>query len=75
MKTDNERPIAKLLKESLAACNVTGLDRVGEEHSPPYDFQANGAVESAVQQVRGRPRTMVLCLEKRLGNGSLLVTP
>ena len=32
MKTDNERPIAKLLKESLAACKVAGLDQVGEEH-------------------------------------------
>ena len=33
LKTDNEQPIAKLLTESLAACNVAGLDQVGEE--PP----------------------------------------
>ena len=34
LKTDNERPIAKLLKQSLAACKVAVLDQVGEEHPP-----------------------------------------
>ena len=47
---------------------MAGLDQVGEERPPPpYDSQASGAVESVFTQVRGRLRTMVLCLEKRLG--------
>ena len=67
LKSDNEPAIVKLLKESLASLKVSGLDQVGEEHSPPYDSQANGAVEAAVKQVRTRLRTMKLCLERRIG--------
>ena len=67
LESDNKPAIVKLLKESLAACKVAGVDQVGEEHPPPYDSQANGSVEGAVKAVRGRLRTMVLCLEKRLG--------
>ena len=67
LKSDNEPAIVKLLKESLASLKISGLDRVREEHSPPYDSQANGAVESAVKQIKGRLRTMKLCLERRIG--------
>ena len=67
LKTDNERPIAKLLEQSLAACKVAGIEQATLEHPPPYDSQSNGAVENAVRQVRGRLRTMTLCIEKRLG--------
>ena len=67
LKTDNEKAIAKVLSESLAACKVAGVEQVGEEHPPPYDSQSNGAVEIAVRNLRGRLRTMRLCLEKRLG--------
>ena len=67
LKTDNEVAIVKLLKETLAACKVAGIEQVAEEHPPPYDSQSNGAAENAVKQLRGRLRTMVLCLEKRLG--------
>ena len=72
---DGQRPIAKLLKESLAACKVVGLDQVGEEPPPPYDSQANGAVESAVKQVRVRLRTMVVSRTNVWGSGFLPVTP
>ena len=37
LKSDNEPAIVKLLKESLVACKVAGVDQVGEEHPPPYD--------------------------------------
>ena len=67
LKTDNEKAIVKLFEQTLAACKVAGVGQVAEEHPPPYDSQANGAVENAVKQIRGRVRTMVLCLEKRLG--------
>ena len=67
LKTDNEPAIVKLLEQALAACKVAGVQQIVEEHPPPYDSQANGAVENAVKQLRGRLRTMVLCLERRLG--------
>ena len=67
LKSDNEPAIVKLLKESLATLKVSGVDQVGEEHSPPYDSQANGAVEAAVKQVKARIRTMKLCLWRRIG--------
>ena len=34
LKSDNEPAITKLLKESLGACKVSGLEQVGEEHPP-----------------------------------------
>ena len=67
LKSDNEPAVTKLLKESLGALKVKGLDQVNEEHSPPYDPQANGAVEAAVKQVKGKLKTMKLCLERRIG--------
>ena len=66
MKSDNEPAIVKLLRESLAALKVEGPD-ASEEHPPPYDSQANGAVEAAVKQVRSRMKTMKICLERRIG--------
>ena len=43
LKSDNEPAVVKLLQEALASLKVTGV-QAGEEHSPPYDPQANGAV-------------------------------
>ena len=65
LKSDNEPAVVKVLQEALGALKVTGV-QAGEEHSPPYDPQANGAAESAVKQVKGRLRTMKLCLERRI---------
>ena len=67
LKSDNEPAIIKLLKETLAALKVSGLEQAGEEHSPPYDSQANGSVENAVKLVKCRLRTLKLCLERRIG--------
>ena len=66
MKSDIEPAIVKLLKESLAALKVEGLD-ASEEHLPPYDSQVNGATEAAVKQVRSRMKTLKSCLERRIG--------
>ena len=51
----------KLLRESSAALKVEGL---GASGTPPYDSQANGAVEAAVKQVRSRMKTMNMCPEE-----------
>ena len=61
-----EKAIVGLLKNALKALRVEGLEQVAEEHPPTYDPQANGAVESAVGDVKGRLRTCVLGLEQRL---------
>ena len=50
----------------MRALRVEGLDQAGEEHPPAYDPQANGAIESAVGDVKGRVRTIMLGLEARL---------
>ena len=67
LKSNNEPAIVKLLKETLSTLKVSGVDQVGEEHSPPYDSQANGSVENAVKLVKARMRTLKLCLERRIG--------
>ena len=67
LKSDDEPAIIKLLKEALAALKVSGLEQAGEEHSPPYDSQANGSVGDAVKLVKCRLRTLKLCLERRIG--------
>ena len=73
LKSDNEKSIVRLLRESLKALRVDGecadgqgMEQVGEEHPPPYDPQANGAVEAAVKSVKGLMRTMLYGLQVRL---------
>ena len=67
LKSDHEPAIMKLLQEDLGALKVSGIDQASEEHPPPYDPQANGAVEAAVKQVKARLKTLKLCLERRIG--------
>ena len=64
---DNEPAIVNLLQETLSALKVSGVTQASEEHPPPYDSQANGSVESAVKQIKGRIRTLKFCLERRIG--------
>ena len=44
----------------MAALKVRGIDEAPEEHPPPYETQANGAVEAVVMQVKGRLKTLKL---------------
>ena len=44
LKSDNEPSIVRLLKEALAGLKVSGLEQAGEEHSLPFDSQANDSV-------------------------------
>ena len=70
LRSDNERAIVALLKESLKAIRVEvdGIEQVAEEHPPEYDPQANGAVENAVGGFKGLMRTYHLALEARIGH-------
>ena len=56
------------MKEALSTVKVSGVDQVVDEHSPPYDSQANGSVENVVEHVKSRMRTFKLCFERRIGN-------
>ena len=68
LKSDGERAIVRLLKESLRniKTEVSGMEQAGFEHPPPYDSRANGSVENACKQLKGQLRTMKLGLEMRL---------
>ena len=68
LKSDNEPAIVRLLAEALKALRIEGLEQIGEEHSPEYYPQSNGAVEAAVGAVKGLMRTLLLGLEQRLGH-------
>ena len=67
IRTDNEPAIVKLIVEALKALKVAGLEQASAEGSVPYDPQSNGAAESAVGTIKGMLRTLMLCLEERIG--------
>ena len=68
MKSDNERTIVALLRESLKAVRVElEPETIGEEHSPAYDSQSNGMIENAIRNTRGQFRTLRSCIQERLG--------
>ena len=52
-KTDNEKPIVRLLTEALRELRIQGLDQCHEEHPPEYDPQANGSAEAGVKLLKG----------------------
>ena len=68
MKSDNERAVVALVRESLKAMRVElDIETASEEHSPAYDSQANGMVENGIRNTRGLFRTLRSCLQGRLG--------
>ena len=69
LKSDNEKAIVKLLRESLKVLRVKSeITQAQEEHGAAYDSQSHGSVENAVRQVQGLIRTMRQCLEERIGH-------
>ena len=76
LKSDNERPIVRLLTEALKALRIENVvEQVMEEHPPPYDPQANGAIEVGVKLVKGKLKTMRSALEARVGYKLPVVHP
>ena len=67
LKTDGERAIVRLLKESLKRIKTDVADQASFEHPPPYDSRSNGSIENALKQVQGHLRTLKLSVEKRFG--------
>ena len=65
LHSDNEKPIVKLLTESLKSLRVQSLEPM-EQHGVPYDSQGNGIAEIGVQLVKARLATMKRSLEIRL---------
>ena len=69
LKTDGERAIVRLLKESLKAIKTTlcdGVEQASFENPPTYDPRSNGSVENAVKAVKGMLRTLKSGLEERM---------
>ena len=69
LKTDGERAIVRLLKESLKAIKTTLADQTDQasfENPPTYDPRSNGSVENAVKAVKGMLRTLKMGLEERM---------
>ena len=68
LKSDGERAIVRLLKETLrvAKTDAQDMEQISYEHPPPYDSKSNGAVESACKAVKGQLRAMKLCLEQKV---------
>ena len=67
LKSDNEKPIVKLLTEALRELRISGLDQCLEEHPPEYDPQSNGSAEVGVKLLKGHLRTLKSCLEAKIG--------
>ena len=68
LKSDNEKAILKLLRDSLLSMRVEipDMEQLQEENAVTYDSKSNGDAENAVKQVQKQLRTLKLCLEKRL---------
>ena len=68
LRSDNEPAILALITDALRGLRVQmdGLDTVAAEGSVPYDPQTNGAVESAVKNIKQSLRANLLTLERRL---------
>ena len=68
LKSDGERAIVRLLRETLRAMktSVVEMEQIAHEHPPPYDSRANGSVENACRQLKGQLRTLTLGLEQRI---------
>ena len=69
LRSDNEKSIVALLRETLKSIRIdANAEQIAEEHPPEYDPRANGAIESTVGAFKGQLRTMVLALECRIGH-------
>jgi len=68
LKSDGEPSLQALVKRvvSLAKVECKELEEIGKEESAAYDSQSNGGTEIGVRLVRGRFRTVKLCLEQRI---------
>jgi hypothetical protein len=66
LKSDNERAILALLRNTLKSLRVEHLESAQEAHPAAYDPSSTGSVEVACKSVGGLVSTMRACLEARL---------
>ena len=66
LKSDNERSIIALLRNTLKALRIEQIENAQEAHPAAYDSSSNGSIEVACRTVAGLVATMRACLESRL---------
>ena len=66
LKSDNERAILALLRNTLKSLRIEQLESAQEAHPAAYDPASNGSVEVACKTIGGLISTMRSCLEARL---------
>jgi hypothetical protein len=70
IKGDNEPALQALIARSLEAFRIKtaeddNVTKIAKEDPAPYASQGNGGVEVGIMVLRGRFRTLKLCLEAR----------
>ena len=66
LKTDNEHAILSVLRNTLKALRIEGLESSQESHPAAYDPSSNGSTEIACRTIGGMIATLRACLESRI---------
>ena len=66
LKSDNERAIISVLRNTIKALRIENIENTQEVHPAVYDSSSNASTESTCKQVAGMIRTLKSCLEDRI---------
>lgn len=68
LKAGNEPAVQAPAKAALQIVKIDRqhVEQVSAEAPPTYESQANGGIEVGIRIVRGIPRTVKMCLERRI---------
>ena len=66
LKSDNEKSIVALLRNTIKTLRIENLENTQEAHPAAYDSFSNASTEVTCKQVAGMVRTLKTCLEDRI---------
>ena len=66
LKSDNERSIVSLLRNTIKALRIENIENTQEAHPAAYDSSSDASTENTCKQVAGMIRTIKSCLESRM---------